>query len=83
MVHINAAVARLVGAFMVGKRIGYGKEAIAPHSLDADHGGCIPAVGGLVRLQRRLGFGSQWLRRPGLYQHAGGHGCCRAGLVPG
>ncbi|MFM1908994.1 MAG: hypothetical protein RLZZ591_2671 [Pseudomonadota bacterium] len=33
VVHINAAVAGLVGAFMSGKRIGYGKEAMAPHSL--------------------------------------------------
>ena len=33
VVRINAAVAGLVGAFMVGKRIGYGKEAMAPHSL--------------------------------------------------
>ena len=33
VVHINAAMAGLVGAFMVGKRIGYGKEAMAPHSL--------------------------------------------------
>ncbi len=33
VVHINAAVAGLVGAFMVGKRVGYGKEAMAPHSL--------------------------------------------------
>ncbi len=33
VVHINAAVAGLVGAYMVGKRIGYGKEAMAPHSL--------------------------------------------------
>ena len=33
VVHINAAIAGLVGAFMVGKRIGYGKEAMAPHSL--------------------------------------------------
>ena len=33
VVHINAAVAGLVGAFMVGKRIGYGKEPMAPHSL--------------------------------------------------
>jgi ammonium transporter, Amt family len=32
VVHINAAVAGLVGAFMVGKRIGYGKEAFTPHS---------------------------------------------------
>ena len=33
VVHINAAVAGLVGAFFVGKRVGYGKEAMAPHSL--------------------------------------------------
>jgi len=33
VVHINAAVAGLVGAFMIGKRIGYGKEAFTPHSL--------------------------------------------------
>jgi ammonium transporter, Amt family len=33
VVHINAAVAGIVGAFMIGKRIGYGREAMAPHSL--------------------------------------------------
>ena len=33
VVHINAAVAGLVGAFMIGKRVGYGREAMAPHSL--------------------------------------------------
>ncbi len=33
VVHINAAMAGLVGAYMVGKRIGYGKEAFTPHSL--------------------------------------------------
>ena len=33
VVHINAAIAGLVGAFMVGKRVGFGKEAMAPHSL--------------------------------------------------
>ena len=33
VVHINAAMAGLVGAYMVGKRIGYGKEALTPHSL--------------------------------------------------
>jgi Amt family ammonium transporter len=33
VVHINAAMAGLVGAFMVGKRIGYGKESFTPHSL--------------------------------------------------
>ncbi|WP_157670426.1 ammonium transporter [Chitinibacter sp. GC72] len=33
VVHINAAVAGLVGAYFVGKRIGYGREAMTPHSL--------------------------------------------------
>jgi Amt family ammonium transporter len=33
VVHINAAVAGLVGAFVIGKRIGFGKESMAPHSL--------------------------------------------------
>jgi Amt family ammonium transporter len=33
VVHINAAVAGLVGSFMIGKRIGYGRESMAPHSL--------------------------------------------------
>ena len=33
VVHINAAVAGLVGAYVIGKRTGYGKEAMAPHSL--------------------------------------------------
>jgi ammonium transporter, Amt family len=33
VVHINAAVAGLVGAYVIGKRTGYGKESFAPHSL--------------------------------------------------
>jgi Amt family ammonium transporter len=33
VVHINAAMAGLVGAFVVGKRVGYGKESMTPHSL--------------------------------------------------
>ena len=33
VVHINAAVAGLVGAYMIGKRVGYGKESMAPHNL--------------------------------------------------
>ena len=33
VVHINAAVAGLVGAYMMGKRVGYGRESMAPHSL--------------------------------------------------
>src|SRR5262249_19248300 len=33
VVHINAGIAGLVGAFLIGKRTGYGKELMAPHSL--------------------------------------------------
>lgn len=33
VVHINAAVAGLVGAYLIGKRVGYGREAFTPHSL--------------------------------------------------
>lgn len=33
VVHINAAMAGLVGAFMIGRRTGFGKEAMPPHSL--------------------------------------------------
>jgi Amt family ammonium transporter len=33
VVHINAAVAGLVGAYVVGKRVGYGRDAIVPHNL--------------------------------------------------
>ena len=33
VVHINAGVAGLVGAYVIGRRVGYGREALAPHSL--------------------------------------------------
>jgi ammonium transporter, Amt family len=33
VVHINAGIAGLVGCFLLGKRVGYGKELMAPHSL--------------------------------------------------
>ena len=33
VVHINAATAGLVGAYVIGKRVGYGKESMTPHSL--------------------------------------------------
>ena len=33
VVHINAGFAGLVGSFLVGKRLGFGKEAMTPHSL--------------------------------------------------
>jgi Amt family ammonium transporter len=33
VVHINSGVAGLIGAYLIGKRIGYGKEAMPPHNL--------------------------------------------------
>ena len=33
VVHINAGIAGLVGALVLGKRIGFGKEAMPPHSV--------------------------------------------------
>src|SRR5919206_21235 len=33
VVHINSGIAGLVGAYMIGKRIGFGKEAMPPHNL--------------------------------------------------
>jgi Amt family ammonium transporter len=33
VVHINAGIAGLVGALLLGKRLGYGRDLIAPHSL--------------------------------------------------
>lgn len=33
VVHINAGIAGLVGCLMIGKRLGYGREATPPHSL--------------------------------------------------
>ena len=33
VVHINSGIAGLVGAYMLGKRVGHGREAFTPHSL--------------------------------------------------
>jgi Amt family ammonium transporter len=46
VVHINAGVAGLVGAYLIGKRIGYGKESMAPHNLPLTMiGACLLWVG--------------------------------------
>ena len=46
VVHINAGVAGLVAAFVVGKRVGYGREAMTPHSLTLTMvGACLLWVG--------------------------------------
>ncbi|MEZ5798253.1 MAG: ammonium transporter [Paracoccaceae bacterium] len=33
VVHINAGIAALVGCLVIGKRVGYGKDNMAPHSM--------------------------------------------------
>ena len=33
VVHINAGIAGIVGAYLIGKRVGYGREAMPPHNL--------------------------------------------------
>jgi Amt family ammonium transporter len=46
VVHINSGVAGLVGALMIGKRIGYGRDLLAPHSLTLTFvGACMLWVG--------------------------------------
>ena len=46
VVHINAGVAGLVGAYVIGKRIGYGRESMTPHSLTLTMvGACMLWVG--------------------------------------
>ncbi len=46
VVHINAGVAGLVGAYVIGKRLGYGKESMAPHNLPFTMiGACLLWVG--------------------------------------
>ena len=46
VVHINAGVAGLVGAYLIGKRIGYGKETMQPHNLPLTMiGACLLWVG--------------------------------------
>ena len=46
VVHINAGIAGLVGSYVIGKRIGFGKEAMTPHSLTLTMvGASLPWVG--------------------------------------
>ncbi|NIX75497.1 ammonium transporter [Microvirga terricola] len=46
VVHINSGVAGLIGALLIGKRIGYGKDLLAPHALTLTFvGACLLWVG--------------------------------------
>ena len=50
VVHINAGIAGLVGALIVGRRIGFGRESMAPHSLT------MTAIGGALLWVGWFGF---------------------------
>ena len=46
VVHVNAGVAGLVGAYFLGKRLGFGREAIKPHNVTMTFvGACLLWVG--------------------------------------
>ncbi len=64
-VHINAGAAGLALALVLGKRRGFGKEALPPPQPAAGDDRCRPAVVRLVRLQRRFGAGRQRSGRRG------------------
>ena len=59
VVHINAGVAGLVCALVLGKRVGYGTDNMAPYNLSLGGHRRVAAVGRLVRVQRRLRGGRQ------------------------
>ena len=62
VVHVNAGVAALVAALVIGNRTGFpthGDAAAQPHD---DGHRRVAAVGRLVRLQRRQRARGQWLR---------------------
>ncbi len=63
VVHINAGIAGLVGAFLVGKRVGYGTRSDQAAQPDDDDDRRVAAVVRLVRLQRRLGARGERRRR--------------------
>ena len=46
VVHINAGIAGLIGAIVIGKRVGFGKENMSPHNLTLSMvGACLLYVG--------------------------------------
>ena len=73
VVHINAGIAGLALALIVGKRLGFGKDGHAPPQPAARHDRRRPAVVRLVRLQRRLRARRRRPRLRGLAQHDGRH----------
>ena len=81
VVHINAGVAGLVGAYVVGKRVGYGREAMQPHNLPMTFVGAALLWVGWFGFNAGSGPGRQRERHPGLLQHDDRHRWRRPGLA--
>ena len=73
VVHINAASAGLIGAYLIGKRAGFGKEAFKPHNLPMVFTGASILYIGWFGFQRRLRQRGQRHCSPGIPQHRGCH----------
>ena len=72
-VHVNAGAAALALAIVLGKRIGWKKDPMRPHSLPLVDPRRRSAVVRLVRLQRGLRAERRHHRRGHLRQHPGRH----------
>jgi Amt family ammonium transporter len=83
VVHINAGIAGLVGAYLVGKRIGYGRESMAPHNLTLTMIGASLLWVGWFGFNAGSNLEATRHRGAGLHQHPGRHRRRGAGLVAG
>ena len=78
VVHINAGIAGLVCALVLGKRLGYGREAMAPHNLTLTLIGASLLWVGWFGFNAGSARGLQRTRRHGDVRHAVRHGRRRA-----
>ena len=81
VVHINAGIAALVGCLVIGKRVGYGKENMAPHSMVMTMIGASMLWVGWFGFNVGSNLGSQRRRDAGDDQHLPSNRCGNAGLV--
>ncbi len=72
VVHLSAGVGGLVAAKVIGRRHGYGSENLSPFDLSLAVDRHRIVVGRLVRLQRRVGTGSELACGDGDHRHASG-----------
>ena len=81
VVHINAGVAGLVGAYVIGKRVGYGREAMQPHNPPMTFVGAALLWVGWFGFNAGSAPGRQRKRHAGLLQHHDRDRRRRAGLA--